>query len=257
MGKERKKRVSKEAKPKSHPSSNTHEPKEVHPWRVCPAGEHWVRIHPRDVPKGGTTTVTGHCRTNPSRKDQIYALELTKIAEKYFNDVSSLPAADDLGYRRGNEYDRVIAGWTKYWNDVLQPEKPLDPNLVKALIATESDFDPMAIALASKGNWARGLTQVTDQTLKILSDEKGEIRDHLVNIDQKEAYDPNLNIATGIRWLFHKKHLLQSRVGRPVSWEDAVMEYKSYTKDIAAKKPKALKKQTEFIEKYQRLKGKK
>ena len=242
---------------KNQPIASVREPKETHPWRLCPPGEHWVSIHPRNIPKGGKTTVTGHCRTNPSRKDQIYALELTDIAKNYFEGVDSLPAPDNLGYRKGSDYDRLIAGWTKYWNEVLKPENPLDSNLIKALIATESDFDPMAIALASKGNWARGLTQVTDQTLKILSDEKGEIRDHLVNIDQKEAYDPNLNIATGIRWLFHKKHLLESRVGRPVSWEDAVMEYKSYTKDIATKKPKALKKQMEFIEKYQRLKGKK
>jgi hypothetical protein len=29
----------------------------------------------------------------------------------------------------------------KYWNEVLKPETPLDPNLVKALIATESAFE--------------------------------------------------------------------------------------------------------------------
>lgn len=232
--------------------------KETHPWRMCPSGEHWVRIHPRNIPKKGSqTTVTGHCRTNPSRKDQIYALELTDIAKKYFDMVDSLPTPNKIGYRKGNDYDRLIAGWTKYWNETLKPEEPLDPNLVKALIATESSFKPKAVALASKKNWARGLTQITDQSLKILSDEEGEISDYLVNISQKEAYDPNLNIAAGVRWLFHKKYLLEHRLGHKVSWEDAVMEYKSYTKDIAAKKPQALKKQSEFIEKYQKLKDKK
>lgn len=155
----------------------------AHPWRMCPQGQHWVRNHQRRTPKGSQTTVHGHCRANPSQKDQIYSFELAEISKRHFNKVRFMPSSDDLGYRRGNEYDRLIAGWTKYWNEVLKPEHPLRPNLVKALIATESSFNPKAKALASKRNWARGLTQVTDQTLRILSDEKGEVRDHLVNID--------------------------------------------------------------------------
>ena len=83
------------------------------------------------------------------------------------------------------------------------------------------------------------------------------MKDHLINIDQKEAYDPNLNIAAGIRWLFHKKSLLEHRKQDEVTWEEVVMEYKSYTKDIAKKKSNALKKQKEFLEKYKRLEGKK
>lgn len=236
--------------------TNTGAANETHPWRLCPAGEHWVRIHSRKTPKG-KTEVTGHCRTNPSNKDQIYSLELTEIAKKYFENVDALPASDNLGFRQGNDFDRLIAGWTEYWNEVLKPQDPLDPNLVKALIATESSFNSKAVALASNKNWARGLTQITDQTLKILSDEKGEVKNHLINIDQKDAYDSNLNIAAGIRWLFHKKHLLEHRTGLKTSWENAVMEYKSYTKDIAAKKPQALKKQAEFVEFYRRLKVKK
>lgn len=238
-------------------SSRINKLKDTHPWRLCPPGEHWVRIHPRNIPAGGATEVTGHCRANPSGKDQIYAFELKEIAEKHFSGLDSTPTGNSLGYSQGNNYDQLIAGWTKYWNDILKPKLALDPNLIKVLIATESSFNPNADVLASKKNWARGLTQITDQTIKILADEKGEIKDHLINIDQKEAYDPNLNIAAGIRWLFHKKDLLEKKKRREVTWEEAVMEYKSYAKDIAAGKPRALKKQKEFLEMYEKLKGKK
>lgn len=44
---------------------------------------------------------------------------------------------------------------------------------------------------------------------------------------------------------------------REVTWEEAVMEYKSYTKDIMNKDPHALKKQLEFLEKYKKLEKKK
>lgn len=68
----------------------------------------------------------------------------------------------------------MIAGWTKYWNEVLLPKDNLDPNLVKALIATESGFNPDAkIKVGKKAGYARGLMQVTDWALNILKDEGG------------------------------------------------------------------------------------
>ena len=40
-----------------------------------------------------------------------------------------------------NKYDVLIRGWVRYWNEIFQPKNPLDPNLVKALMATESSFN--------------------------------------------------------------------------------------------------------------------
>ncbi len=40
----------------------------VHPWRMCPYGEHWVKTHP----EGSVTTRHEHCARNPSGKDQLY-----------------------------------------------------------------------------------------------------------------------------------------------------------------------------------------
>lgn len=69
---------------------------------------------------------------------------------------------------------------------------------------------------------------MTNETLGFLEDEEGELKDHLINIDQDEIFDPNLNIAAGIRWLFHKRRLASVKLGRQATWEGAVAEYKSY-----------------------------
>ena len=230
----------------------------VHPWRLCPMGQHWVATHPVSVPiseknPSGQTMREGHCRKNRSNRDQMYSDEIHRIALDHFTQVAPRPKADNLGLANGNDYDDLIAGWTSYWNSVLNTRVPLDPNLVKALIQTESGFDRKATVLASKGNWARGLMQVTDQTLDILSDEKGELKNFLIDIDQNEILDPNLNICAGIRWLFHKKYLLERRLRRPVSWEEATMEYKSYTRDLKKKEPGAVEQRDKFLKLYKRL----
>lgn len=238
---------------------NVKQKKKSHPWRICPPGEHWVSDHPLRVPISeknptGVTIRDGHCRTNRSRKDQIYPEEVQQIANKRFGRVKKLPTPDKLNRRNGNAYDKIIAGWTKYWNDILKPKVPLDPNLVKALIRTESDFEEKAKVLASKGNWARGLMQITDETIEILKNESGELRDFLINIDQGEAFDPNLNICSGVRWLFHKKYLLEHRLKRTASWEEAAMEYKSYTIGLQKGEKSAINQRDKFIKIYKRLK---
>lgn len=232
--------------------------KNPHPWRACPVGQHWVSTHPLHVPISaknptGVTIRDGHCRNNPSGKDQIYAEEMMKIATEHFGQITKRPTPNSLGSDHGNDFDELIAGWTQYWNEVLKPKTPLDPNLIKALISTESDFKVSARALASKGNWARGLLQVTDKTLSILKDEKGELKNFLVNIDEGDAHDPNLNISAGIRWLFHKKELLEKRRKKAVSWEDAIMNYKGYTKALKSKDRSATAQWTKFLKRLRTL----
>jgi len=199
----------------------------------------------------GVTTRHGHCANNPSHKDFIHSDELNEIAKEHFTELKGPPKADDLGFKnKGNRYDEFIRGWTQFWNDTLNPKDRLDPNLVKALIATESGFNPNPKVGAVK---ARGLMQVTDSTRKILANPKGELHDHLVEIDQKDITDPNLNIAAGTRWLFRKKDLAGVRLKRTATWDEAVAEYKSYLKDMI-KDPKYLPKpMAEFRKYYKQL----
>jgi len=104
--------------------------------------------------------------------------------------------------------------WTKYWNDVLKPSTPLDPDIVKALIASESGFDPTILANKKNKNSARGLMQITNDTRKILGDEKGELKDHYLTLTRDDLNDPSLNICAGIRWLFRKAEIASGLLGR-------------------------------------------
>ncbi len=208
-----------------------------HPWRLCPAGQHWVITHPLRVPPskknptGSITTRTAHCADNPSHKDSLYADEIREISEQHFSKLEGLPAPIALGFKNGNTYDEIIRGWTKYWNEVFKTAEPLDADLVKALIASESSFNPDIIVKVGKTkNRARGLMQVTDETQKILGNPKGELRDQLVHVDQDDLLDPNLNICAGVRWLFRKKQLADSLAGKEILWTDAIQKYKAEKK---------------------------
>ncbi len=192
----------------------------IHPWRLCPQGQHWVNPHQREG-----ASVHGYCRRNPTRKDQLYADEMLEMASRHFGDSESnaLPALK--AYGNSSRFDPLIVGWTKYWNEIFKPSPLLDPRLVKALIASESSFRTSAQA-KNRGNPARGLMQITDETRAILSDEKGELRDFLVNLTKDQAENPVLNIAAGVRWLFQKRRLAKARLKRTASWEEAAAEYK-------------------------------
>ncbi len=153
--------------------------------------------------------------------------EIHEIAKRNFSELSGPPKADDLDFSNGNKYDALIRGWTKYWNDVLKPKTPLDPNLVKALIASESSFNANPkVPASAKKDPPRGLMQVRDSSFKIMGDICGELKNHLINLDGEDPLDPNTNIAAGVRWLFRKKEMADSYLGREATWDEVVQEYK-------------------------------
>jgi len=216
------------SKPKEEQKKN-----KPHPWRLCPSGEHWVRSHPLHVPpskthtEGWVTTRGAHCALNPSRKDHLYPHEIEEMSKLKLKKAKKKPCPINLGFGDlGTKYDDLIAGWVQYWNDIFGPKDPLDPNLVKALIATESSFEKNALANKKNQKSARGLMQVTDSTRKILGDEKGELKDHFISITRKELNDPSTNICAGVRWLFQKRKLASPKSGREANWEDVIYKYK-------------------------------
>jgi hypothetical protein len=249
------KKIEPSPKPPSRPVPPAEKPKaeepKVHPWRLCPVGEHWVRVHEMRVavsdahPDGKTIRRTG-CRNNPVRgkkksviQDYLHPDEIQLIAEERFSDLTGPPASGKLSeFGNSDKYDDLIRGWAKYWNEVLQPADPLDPDLVKALIASESGFriDPEPRS-AGAGGEALGLMQLTEQTVKALGNPEGELKGkHLVKISKAEARDANIAICAGIRWLFYKRQRASVRLKREATWMEGVAEYKSYLKDIQSGK---------------------
>lgn len=227
----------------------------VHPWRACPYGEHWVVRHPR-LPVGrNNQDVDGHCRKNPSGKDRLEGNEINFISEtSFFQEAKPLP----LPYngkekiKNADEFDVLIAGWCKYWNDVLKPDKLIEPNFIKALMESESRFDPSAMAKNKKVGSARGLIQLTEETWKILKNRKGEIKDHYIDLDKNELFEPSKNICASIRWLFRKREILQKRLSRSPDWVETIAEYKGLGPDLKKDGSKSKKVLNDFIEIYKR-----
>jgi len=230
--------------------------KPVHPWRMCPGGQHYrrhtnVSAYTRtDGTEIGVHPRRGTCANNPSGKDQLYTEEMEQIAGQYFDTFKLVPLPEIPKFgKKGQFYDHFIQGWTQYWNDVLKPNEPLDPHMIKALIASESSFDPNAWNEKHGPGRARGLTQVTDITLRYLSLEKyHELKDHFLHLKEDDTLNPNFSICAGIRWLFRKKEIADSKIMGEVSWIDAVGEYKHYKTDNPHMK--------EFIDLYESLKRK-
>ena len=231
--------------------------KDLHPWRACPYGEHWVVRHPRFPVGRQLQDVDGHCRKNPSGKDILKGDEIDFISKvSPFQDTKSLPCAYK-GFEKlpnADKYDNFIAGWCKYWNDVLKPDLPINANFVKALIESESRFRPDSFALNNKQKGpARGLIQITEETWRILKDKKGEIKDHYVVLEKEELLEPSKNICAGIRWLFRKREILQKRLGRSPTWVETVVEYKGLGPQLKNGGQKATKIMSDFntfLEKY-------
>ena len=230
------------------PFFDTEDIKEFNPWRVCPIGEYWVRRHDRQ--KKHLEDVDGHCRKNTSGKDLIRGDEIDQIAKsKKFLNIPSKVNKGLAEFENCDLYDDLISGWTAYWNEIFNINPPLLPNFVKALIATESHFDPKAFNPKNPKRIgpARGLTQITLQTQKELSGEIKDLKDHFVILTEEEIYDPNKNICAAIRWLFRKQETAKSRLKREPTWEEVLMEYKGKLKSKTKETVEVRKKLKEYL----------
>jgi hypothetical protein len=206
----------------------------VHPWRLCPRNQFYRGKHSqKSYTRKDGTHVRGsehpnECVINRTGKDQLYAAEIQKIAELHFGSLTDLPTDNVLSeFSREAMYDTFIAGWTKYWNEVLRPSERLEVNFVKALIATESSFNPSAWNGKKGKRCARGLMQVTNESVALMHWGSKEIKDHFVNLTDEDMLDPNLTICAGIRWLFRKRDIAESKY-KDLTWPKVVMLYKKY-----------------------------
>jgi hypothetical protein len=182
----------------------------IHPWRICPIGTHLVKEHPLHIPPskkhkkhptGLTVTRHQHCASNPSKKDILTFEEIQQMSKQHFGDLIGPPNPGIHQFKNADKFDHLIRGWVRYWSDIFNPSNPLDPNLLKALIATESGFDPTSINIVKKIH-ARGLMQIIEETHKAIGDHKGELGDYLIHVSISELFDPSASICIGVRWLF-------------------------------------------------------
>ena len=213
-----------------------------------------VREHPRHVPvsrknPGGITIVDQH----PRRLSGTYldAEEIESIFKSYDRKGLAYPTSGRLKeYENSDEYDELIAIWADYFNKKFDADPPLDVDVIKALIASESGFD-----IDPSGNKiAFGIAQITGETLKVLQDPTGEAKDFIFKkIRQKDLKNPNIAIPMAVRWLFRKKATAASKLTREPTAEELVLEYKGLLKSKTDYKNRAL---SSFRKNYGKLKGK-
>ncbi len=142
-----------------------------------------------------------------------------------------------LDHKTADDYDELIAVWTDYFNKILRVNPPLDPDVFKALIASESGFR----IHAPENKTAFGIAQITQQTWTILQDPDGESREFIFNkIRLKDLKDPNIAIPMGIRWLNYKSQRAAAKLGRQPNHEEIILEYKGLLKSNSLYKTKAL-----------------
>lgn len=212
-----------------------------------------VRAHPRRVPASsknpsGFTIVDKHPRRIQGAT--LTANDLKEVAKQYRHDGLIYPSPNDLNYPAGNTYDELIAIWVDYFNakyPPVSPNAPRSPDVVKALIASESGFD-----IDPPGNkLAIGIAQITPTTLKALQDADGEAKDFIFkDIRQKDLKDPEVGIPLAVRWLMRKRATATSKLGRQPNTEELILEYKGLLRSKTPLKQKSL---SVFKEKYGKL----
>lgn len=260
--------MSKKSTTPKKPKDSVPEAEKVHPWRRCAKGAHLVNEHTvhykpcAKFPDGLDCIRHTHCAKNPSGKDVLNFSEIEFITKAYFNNLKHLPkkAKGKLLAEfktEADRYDHLIGGWTQYWNEVFKPIDPLDPTLIKILIATESSFNEDDPKTRGK---AHGLTQIINQTWEALKNHNGELKDHLISVEKKELLDPSVNICACVRWLFHKKKLAVNRlrkqpgwVTREATWIEGIAEYKSYLGNMLSGKepnPTGMGRLAHFYDEY-------
>ncbi len=208
-----------------------------------------VHTHPRRVnpsPKNptGLTIVDEHLRR--LQGTYLDEVEIYKIANGYNSKNLKKPAKSDMPDE--NFYDNLIAIWCDYFNKTLNVKPLIEPDMIKALIASESDF-----RLDPKNHVAIGIAQITKETHKIVQDPNGELKGFIFNkISQKDLKNPDIAIPIAIRWIAYKAARAQTKLGRAPTHEEIILEYKGLLKSKTDFKKRALKKYRKYYEKLKK-----
>jgi Soluble lytic murein transglycosylase and related regulatory proteins (some contain LysM/invasin domains) len=210
-----------------------------------------VKEHPRRVPvskknPSGITIVDKHLRHIEGQY-----LDKKMIADTFINYDKKkviLPAKGKLLLPNEDEYDEYIAMWVHYFNKKLNLKTEIDPDMIKALIASESTFKP-----AATNKTATGLTQITTATLKILQDLSGESKEFVFkDIRKKDLTDPNVAIALGVRWIAYKKQYADKILKRAATSDEVIQVYKGILSDDSKKASEIMKSYRGFYEKLKK-----
>jgi hypothetical protein len=201
-----------------------------------------VRDHPLTVPVSKKNPTGKTIRDRHIRRllgTDLNRNQIIDIIKKYNRKGLIYPTSKKLlkKYKNSDDYDDLIAVWVDYFTQKFGSKVSLEPNSIKALIASESSFrsDP------KENKVAFGITQITKQTFRILQDPKGEAKNFIFkNIRLKDLKDPEIAIPMAIRWLFRKQETAHKKLGRMPTHEEVILDYKGLLKSKTRYKKSAL-----------------
>lgn len=159
-----------------------------------------VREHPLHVPVSdknpkGITIRDRHLRRLEGTYLDLAGIESTFIG--YNHQDIAYPTKNKLKeFDDADKYDEIIAVWTDFFNKKFNVSPSLDPDIIKALIASESGFraDP------PENKKALGIAQIIPKTLETVQDPNGEAKEFIFSkIRQKDLKNPSIAIPIGIR----------------------------------------------------------
>ena len=200
--------------------------------QMCEPGYHIVRRYQKTNSQGKTFWVETHLCKNPGKHGEI--LQAENLLYLFWHSKQTFPDLNTIkGFPANSEIDPVIQFWMDYWRGQGLKFPDTDPLIIKALIAVESGFNPLAKSKV-KGSSAFGLMQLTDRARRILSGSPNndgyiELKPPFVRVSQSDIADPVVNIATGTRWLFQKYVTIPSKAEK--SLDNAIKNYYSWNKE--------------------------
>lgn len=206
--------------------------------KVTTVHEHKRRVKPSPKNPKGITIVDQHLRRVPGT--YLDPSEIQRVFSEYDRKNIVYPTSGKLPeYKeKADKFDEQIAVWTDYFNKKFKIVPPLEPNVVKALIASESSFNTLA-----RTDVAIGIAQITKSTLQILQNPEGEVKEFIFGkIRQKDLENPDIAIPMGIRWLAWKSERAMAKLGRAPTNEEIILEYKGLLKSKSHYKNLALEK---------------
>lgn len=201
--------------------------------RICPIGSVFIKGHFKTV-NGRKHYWESYCRKmGKSKKHILNTDEIHEIYKKFKNEEYTLPKPYSFKVgKKGNSYDDLIGFWVFYWNSVFKIKSNINVGLVKTLMMSESTFGRKAKAKTHNrpGN-AIGLLQITDYTLKLIQPNSKELSNHRFKLSREDLFDPVINVAVSVRWLYRKRQIAKHFLKKEPSAVELAEEYKGIRGD--------------------------
>ncbi|MCH2535240.1 MAG: lytic transglycosylase domain-containing protein [Bdellovibrionales bacterium] len=210
-----------------------------------------MRGHKKTI-NGHEYSWSGHCRRVKHKKQILNKDEIIEISKKFKKQSLKLPKDYNFKAKNGSKYDRLIAGWVHYWQEVLGKDANITTDFVKILMMSESSFNPQAKAIThDHPGRAIGLMQITSYTHKLIQPESKELKDHAFKVSLNDLKDPNINISVGVRWLFRKRQISKHFLKVEPTMLQLAEEYKGIRGDKSAKAEQQRKAFLKYKKKYE------